>query len=277
MMQRMDLYGPCQERQALHLWADVVGPHVAHNTAAVVVRNGVLFVRTSSSAWMNELAIGFRHQYLERLNVRLGKNVLSDIRFLPPPLPRPQVSPEKSGSIILKPLPLSSQQEKLVETIVAVIEKPEVQLRIRRLMRMSMQLHQIRLQAGWQPCSTCGLLTQGEVCLTCRHRRTAERLGEIHALMLRVPWVSALEVKAQFPETILSEYEAQKRALLHRLHKKLTDWEKTARDRETFPESLLGFVLRYCMLRSGKPPHQLRKEHIHRALGSRLATRYPNH
>ncbi len=52
---------------AIERWGEVVGERIAAVTEAVSVANGVLFVRVSSSAWLNELTL-MRSELLSRLN-----------------------------------------------------------------------------------------------------------------------------------------------------------------------------------------------------------------
>ena len=69
-------------------WTDEVGPAVAARAEPSAFRDGILSVRVSGAAWMQELQ--FRKEELrERLNRRLGATVIRDIYFVSGPAPRP--------------------------------------------------------------------------------------------------------------------------------------------------------------------------------------------
>jgi hypothetical protein len=276
LMERMDLYQPCRDRMALILWPEIVGPYVGRNTAAVGIKSGILFVRTASAAWMTELRIGFRQQYIAALNRRLGEEVVKDIRFLPPPLPEAERDPAREDeSLSLRPL--GPDDEKMIDEVVATLEVPELRHRLRRVMRRDRALRRARLEAGWRPCPACGtvLTRDGGSCATCMERARRNRIFGIRRQLLRAPWVSPLDVKARFPDMTLQEYQRVKGYLLHSLKKGLEAWHLRAPEGARFSDEALGRALRYCMLRFGKRPHELSQRDIKFALG-RLAVRYPD-
>jgi predicted nucleic acid-binding Zn ribbon protein len=65
----------------LHFWDQVVGPVVAENTTPTEVEHGVLFVRTASPAWRQELQFQ-KQTIIAKLNRKVGKPVIKDIRFV---------------------------------------------------------------------------------------------------------------------------------------------------------------------------------------------------
>lgn len=275
LMQRMELYQPCRERMAVVLWPEVVGPYVGRNTAASGIRGGILFVRTASSAWMTELRIGFRQQYIAELNRRLGEDIVKDIRFLPGPLP----APDKVGGIDEDALTLHAlkpEDDALIEEVVSSLEVPELKMRMRRVMRRERALRRARLEAGWRPCPQCAVLTRdGLMCSTCAQRARRNRINGIRRALLRAPWVSPLDVKARFPDMTLKEYQLVKAWLLRTLKQWLHNWNLRAPEGKKLSEDALGKALRYCMLRCGKRPHELTREDLRRALGWTLFNRYP--
>jgi hypothetical protein len=66
--------------QAVDVWDKVAGPSVAAVTRADLVRDGVLWVFTKSSAWSQELSM-LREQLVRGINSELGTPALTDIRF----------------------------------------------------------------------------------------------------------------------------------------------------------------------------------------------------
>jgi predicted nucleic acid-binding Zn ribbon protein len=69
-----------REAQALWLWPQLVGPHLAAETAALKLNGGTLWVSASSSALAHQLHIE-RQRLVEGLNQLIGAQVVRDIRF----------------------------------------------------------------------------------------------------------------------------------------------------------------------------------------------------
>ena len=61
-------------------WSEMLGEHVARYSSDAVFRNGELSVRILSSVLRNDLYMQ-RTLLVEKLNVRLGKKIVTSIRF----------------------------------------------------------------------------------------------------------------------------------------------------------------------------------------------------
>ena len=70
-----------EEQKAIDIWEKVVGRKINENTDPVSVEYGVLSVKTSSPSWSQELQLQ-KPQILKKLNNRLNKKVIKDIRFV---------------------------------------------------------------------------------------------------------------------------------------------------------------------------------------------------
>jgi predicted nucleic acid-binding Zn ribbon protein len=80
-----------REAQALWLWPQVVGEHLAPETHALKLTGGTLLVSASSAALAHQLHLE-RSMLIERLNERIGAPVVREIRFRQsgaPTLPSP--------------------------------------------------------------------------------------------------------------------------------------------------------------------------------------------
>jgi predicted nucleic acid-binding Zn ribbon protein len=62
------------------VWDKAVGDTIAQQAQPAFMRGGVLFVKCSSSAWMQQLQF-MKGKICEQLNRLLGKDVIKDIRF----------------------------------------------------------------------------------------------------------------------------------------------------------------------------------------------------
>ena len=69
-----------REAQALWLWPQVVGDHVARESRALRLTGGILLVSASSPALAHQLHLE-RAMLIERLNTRIGAPAVRDIRF----------------------------------------------------------------------------------------------------------------------------------------------------------------------------------------------------
>jgi hypothetical protein len=70
------------------VWDSVVGQHIARHAQPQQIRNMVLWTVVSSSPWMQQLGF-MKKTIVDRLNERIGEEVVKDIKFrmgeFPPP------------------------------------------------------------------------------------------------------------------------------------------------------------------------------------------------
>ena len=66
--------------QALYLWPEVVGPQLAHETAALKLTGSTLLVSASSTALAHQLHLE-RALLMRRINELIGAQVVREIRF----------------------------------------------------------------------------------------------------------------------------------------------------------------------------------------------------
>ena len=76
----MGLDDRLREREALTVWAELVGPEIAKRSKALRIRSGILFVRGESAAWTQELHF-MKERILAKYAERLGEGTVKDIRF----------------------------------------------------------------------------------------------------------------------------------------------------------------------------------------------------
>jgi hypothetical protein len=69
-----------REAQALWLWPQIVGDHLAHETHAVKLTGGTLWVTASSPALAHQLHLE-RGILIERINEAIGAPAVREIRF----------------------------------------------------------------------------------------------------------------------------------------------------------------------------------------------------
>ena len=81
VMSSLGLDAKLKEREALTLWATIVGEEVARRSQALRIREGVIYVRVGSAAWRQELHF-LKGSILEAYAKKLGPDRVRDIRFV---------------------------------------------------------------------------------------------------------------------------------------------------------------------------------------------------
>ncbi len=69
------------QNTALLIWSDIVGGVIAQNTSPESVKHGILVIRVTTPAWRQELQFQ-KKDIIEKLNRKLGKHTIKDIRFI---------------------------------------------------------------------------------------------------------------------------------------------------------------------------------------------------
>jgi|SRR5215472_14502980 len=89
VLQRID---PDRRLEVFRVWAAEVGEAVAARAAPAAFRDGVLSVHVSSATWMQELQF-VKQEIRDRLNRRLGAEIVRDVYFVAGRSPRTPVLP----------------------------------------------------------------------------------------------------------------------------------------------------------------------------------------
>ncbi|WP_082629430.1 DciA family protein [Chthonomonas calidirosea] len=164
-------------RQSLALvcWPRVAGEQAAKASRAEMIRNGVLFVRTRSSTWSQELAL-HKHKLLQKLARLLGPGVVTDIVFRAqgvdgedPSFPEEE---EPTAEELHKVVLTDEEQELLKARLasLASISNARVRQAIAHRLEMEARLYHWRLERGWKACKKCQVLhkTPYALCPLCR-------------------------------------------------------------------------------------------------------------
>lgn len=72
--------GRVEIHKVFTFWDTVVGPDIAKQAQPYVIRKNILWVKVSDSVWMQQLHL-LKEMLLEKLNKRIRKEKLADIRF----------------------------------------------------------------------------------------------------------------------------------------------------------------------------------------------------
>lgn len=68
------------KHKALASWPEVVGKKIANISRAEKIVGRTLFVNVKNDSWRNELLF-FKKEIIEKLNKKIGKCIIDDLRF----------------------------------------------------------------------------------------------------------------------------------------------------------------------------------------------------
>jgi predicted nucleic acid-binding Zn ribbon protein len=80
-LKRLDLSYRLSEYGVWPVWDEVVGKTIAVNAQPEKIRNGTLFVKVTSSVWMQQLQF-MKEMIAEKLNHRLNREIVKNIFFV---------------------------------------------------------------------------------------------------------------------------------------------------------------------------------------------------
>ena len=129
-LRRLNLDARMQGYAVWGVWDKAVGDTVARQAQPAFVRGGILFVKCSSSAWMQQLHF-MKGTIQKELNRVLGKEVVKDIRLqigtiAPPPHDEPAVDNQE--------VVLDDAERKRIDEALRPLQDPETKEIMRRIM-----------------------------------------------------------------------------------------------------------------------------------------------
>lgn len=80
VLRRYGVSAPVREHRLVTSWDEIVGERVAARAWPDGLKDGVLWVRVSNSAWMHELSF-LREPIAARANELVGARIVRDVRF----------------------------------------------------------------------------------------------------------------------------------------------------------------------------------------------------
>lgn len=133
-----------EENKALMLWDDIV-PTMASKTQAVSLSEGKMVVNVTDSVVLHALNI-YKRRYIYKLNLLLGKPVVSEIVFRIGPINKRS---HKSGSNDdyldkFRCIQLDEEQLRKIDEIVSLVEDKEIQNELKELFINQSKLSKIR-------------------------------------------------------------------------------------------------------------------------------------
>ncbi|MGB4549480.1 MAG: DUF721 domain-containing protein [Syntrophales bacterium] len=80
-LKRREVFVPFEDHKLLEIWRKSVGPQIATRTHPENIRRGTLFVRVSTSVWMQELQF-MKKEIIAGINRFYGRETVQNIRFV---------------------------------------------------------------------------------------------------------------------------------------------------------------------------------------------------
>lgn len=127
-LRRLGLEKRIKECAILSFWNEAVGESIASHTRPIKVYDGRMTVLVESPSWTQELTF-LKNRIMERLNKRMGKEVIKDIYFKIGNIERPlqEEKPASSTSTVdLERVKLDQEKRRKIEESLKKIEDPEI-------------------------------------------------------------------------------------------------------------------------------------------------------
>ncbi len=80
LVQDIGIEKKLNEYRAVTEWETIVGEHIARESSAARISQGVLVVRVRTSTWRNELTLR-KKEIIKKINETLGGEIVKEIRF----------------------------------------------------------------------------------------------------------------------------------------------------------------------------------------------------
>jgi predicted nucleic acid-binding Zn ribbon protein len=163
-----------RESLAVGYWAQVVGAQASAATEAETIRDGILFVRTKSSVWSQELTL-LKVHIITELNKRIGRPAVRDIVFRAKGVskPPPTESPVLPDAGALAAIVLSEEEEAALQNDMARVETisdARIRSSVHQRMIYDRKLRHWQMENGWKTCTQCTALhnKESDLCPICR-------------------------------------------------------------------------------------------------------------
>ena len=132
-LKNMSLEGKLKEHEVWNVWDGIVGKHVSRNAQPESMRNKILFVRVSTSPWMQQLSY-MGEGIVEALNKRLGAPLVEGIRFkLGDVAPKSKPTPPHPG-LLHTILPLGKDAARKIQETLSPIKDGQMREILGRVM-----------------------------------------------------------------------------------------------------------------------------------------------
>jgi hypothetical protein len=122
-----------EEQHLLEVWYKAVGPQISAHTRPDKLRRNTLFVKVSSSVWMQQLH-NLKSDIIEKVNHLMGNDLVRNVHFSIGEIPF--ALPKKPHPELFSPecYPLKDKDKKLIEKSTSSIADKELKEILKRVM-----------------------------------------------------------------------------------------------------------------------------------------------
>jgi len=144
--QTLDILGlkrGIRKARAITCWPEVVGDEIANHAQAKSIKNGILFVTTSSPAWAQEMSL-MKKRLIKKLNHHLGEVDVKDIKFSPrgiSPAAEPGTHKTKEDLSRVKLTIVDSQK---IDKIIEGLSDKKLEKKIRKVLVSDQKLKKLK-------------------------------------------------------------------------------------------------------------------------------------
>ncbi|MRR16686.1 MAG: DUF721 domain-containing protein [Deltaproteobacteria bacterium] len=120
------------ESALIRLWPKAVGPQIAAQTAPETLRSGTLFVKTTSSVWVQQLHF-MKEDIRRKMNELAGKTAIRDIHFTVGYTPSRQKA--KRDATGTPKVTLRERDKRMIAECTDALADPELAAIVKRVMK----------------------------------------------------------------------------------------------------------------------------------------------
>jgi hypothetical protein len=133
ILKKHNIFFDSEEQRLLEVWQKAVGPQISVQTRPDRLKRNTLFVKVSSSVWMQQLHI-LKQEIIEKINQLIGKELIKNVHFSIGEVPSTMPTNSYSSSFSPDSYPLKDKDKKLIEKSISSVEDPELKEILRRVM-----------------------------------------------------------------------------------------------------------------------------------------------
>jgi predicted nucleic acid-binding Zn ribbon protein len=122
-----------EEQRLLETWNKAVGLQISAHTRPEKLKRNTLFVKVSSSVWMQQLHI-LKSDIIEKINQLLGKGLIKNVHFSIGEIPTTPSRNPYLSSFSPESYPLKDKEKKLIEKNTSSVTDHELKEILKRVM-----------------------------------------------------------------------------------------------------------------------------------------------
>lgn len=146
LKQTLDVLGlekGIHKARAIICWPQVVGEEIANHTQAKRIKNGTLFVTTSSPAWAQEMSL-MKNKLIKQLNSHLGAADVKDIKFSPRGITQSTKSVVYDTKEDLDRIRLTDEDDQKIDEIVKSLSDKKLERKMRKILVCDQKLKKLK-------------------------------------------------------------------------------------------------------------------------------------